>query len=213
MLAASRMTIVPLWVVSASASQDQAALFGTASRVAFTAVLPFGLVTAVVPPIIAELWARGERIRLENLLRTVAGVMLIPVSVVSVFLVLFGGRILSGAFGDFYADGAPVLAALVAGYWVNALSGSCGEVLMMTGHQRAMMLITLVSIVLLTVACLLVVDEYGVRGVAAATGVTFAVQNLLMVLAARRACGVWTHADLGAAFHRVRSMPELLRRS
>ncbi|MEY2566112.1 MAG: hypothetical protein QOE35_641 [Actinomycetota bacterium] len=211
-LAASRMSVIPLWIVSASAPHDQVALFGTASRVAFTVVLPFGLVTAVLPPIIAELWARRETARLEEVLRTVAGVVLLPVSLVSLVLLVFGGRLLSFAFGGFYGHGATALVLLVAGYWVNALAGACGEVLMMTGHQRTMMGVTLLSVAVLTAGCQLVVGPYGVNGVAAVTGASFVLQNALMMAAARRQCGLWTHADVLGAIRRLRSLPEVLRR-
>ncbi|NIR58784.1 MAG: flippase, partial [Gammaproteobacteria bacterium] len=59
-----------------------------------------------VPPYIAELYARGEKRRLERILRQTAALAGIPAIVVLVAFIFFGGPILGTFYPDSYAAGA-----------------------------------------------------------------------------------------------------------
>ena len=119
----------------------------------------------------------------------------LPSAATLIAFLLLGSPILGLAFGDFYRDAWPVLAILSIGQLVNVWVGSCGYLLVMTGHQRDMMRISTISCAVSTVGGLLAVREYGLVGVAIATAMGMIVQQTLMLLMARKRCGVWTHAS------------------
>jgi O-antigen/teichoic acid export membrane protein len=124
---------------------------------------------------------------------TLAG---IPAMLALSGFVLFSGPVLELVYGDYYRAGAVVLVLLSVGKVVNVWAGSCGIVLTMTGHQSTLLVITLLSGLLTVAGAAWAVRDYGAEGVAVVTSAALALQNLLMLIYARRKAGIWTHATL-----------------
>ena len=79
---------------------------------------------------------------------------------------------------------------------VSVVTGSCGLTLMLTGHQTAMLRITVICGVVTILGSIWAAPRYGIEGVAVAalSGVTL--QNVLTLVTARRKAKIWTHVDL-----------------
>jgi O-antigen/teichoic acid export membrane protein len=105
-----------------------------------------------------------------------------------------GKPLLGIIYGDFYREGAIVLALLSLGQIVNVWAGSCGLTLMMTGHQRTMMGITVACGFFVVAGAIWLVEGYGAAGVAAAAALAMILQNITMVLFAKQNTVVWTYA-------------------
>jgi O-antigen/teichoic acid export membrane protein len=194
------LTQADIWILGAFRPQEDVAIYGAAARMVILLPMPLMIVHLVVMPLVAEMYAQGRRTELERTLRSMATLGSIPASLVLATFVLLGGPILGLVYGDYYRTGATVLALLSLGQLVNVWTGCCTTTLMMTGHQLAMMTITMVCGSLTIVAILLVVGPYGSTGVAVATAAGLGLQNILMWLGARAATGMWTHAGLAGLF-------------
>ncbi|MGZ4430353.1 MAG: flippase [Gaiellales bacterium] len=186
-------TGVDLWVVGAFRSADQVALYGAASRLVFVVATPLIIVSQVVPPVISELHAQGRNRQLEHSLRAVSTLSGIPAAVVLLVFLAAGAPIMGLVFGGFYREGAMVLAILSCARLFAVCTGSSGTALMMTGHQRTMMTITVVTGLCSLTGELLLVRPYGIAGVALATAVAQVMQNSLQLAFARARLGIWTH--------------------
>jgi O-antigen/teichoic acid export membrane protein len=81
-------------------------------------------------------------------------------------------------------------------------TGSCGIALMMTGHQKEMMRITLSSAALSVGGGFVLAPHFGTIGVAIATASAQVFQNLAQLLTAHRRLGIWTYVSFS---------PEVLR--
>jgi O-antigen/teichoic acid export membrane protein len=187
-------TGVDLWVVGHFSNTSDVALYGAASRLVFFVATPLIVVSQVVPPIIAELHARGERQQLERTLRSVSTLAGLPAALVLVAFIGAGGFILSVAYGPFFRGAATVLVILSVARLTAVCTGSSGVTLMMTGHQRTMMLITVGSGAFALVTEILLAPRYGMTGVAAATCTAQIMLNILQLVFARIHVGIWTHA-------------------
>lgn len=187
------LTQADIWVLGIFRSQDEVALYGAASRLVALVAMPLLIVNAVVPPLIAEMYAQGKKKELERVLRTTATVAGVPSFVVLLGLILFGNWVLSVVYGDFYRSGGVVLVLLSLGQLVNVWSGSCGLTLIMTGNQSTLMLISLFSGSAMIVGSIISVKSYGVAGVAGIAALMMIIQNLLMLFFAKARSGIWTH--------------------
>lgn len=196
-----------LWVLGAYRPQSEVALYGAAMRLIILVSIPLLIINAVVPPIIAEMNAQGKKSQLEHALRMTATVAGLPAFAVSICFILWGGPILELIFGEFYRSGATALALLSVGQLVNVWSGSCGLTLMMAGQQITMMVITIICGLLTIGGSLWIVQDYGTTGIAAIAAATLILQNVLMLLYAKKKVGVWTHAKFA-----LPSMRQILSR-
>lgn len=198
------------WIIGGYLEEADVALFGTAMRAATLVAISLAIANKVLPPIIGEFYAQEKRERLQRLLRMATGVVMLPSLVLFAAFVFFGGPILSLVFGEFYGAGATVLAILAVGQLMNVWVGPAGYTLIMSGHQRDLMWISMFTATVAIVGGLLVVRPFGIEGVAAATTGAVSLQQVLMLTGARIRCGIWTHASfsrLPEAFRLLRGKP------
>ena len=183
-----------LWIIAAFGSQSEVALYGAASRLMTLVTMPLMVVNAVLPPVIAELYARGEKERLERDGRPVTTLVSIPAVLTLALFTVAGGPILGLLYGNFYAAGGGLLALLSLGKLAAVVAGSCGLTLQMTGHQRPLMWISILCGLVFVGGAIWAVQVFGVLGVAGMAAFSIALQNLIVVLVVRARLGIWTHA-------------------
>ena len=185
-----------IWILGALDSDTAVAVYVNASKLVTFVVMPLLVVNLVMPPIVAEMYAQGRMARLERTLgafSTLAGVRAL---VVLVGFMLLGKPILGLLYNqDIYSSNTAwlVLLILSAAKLVAVWSGSCGLVLQFTGHQASMLRVSLLTTPLFFVLAIFATMRYGPVGVAAAAALTTSLQNVIMVLLARRKTGMWTH--------------------
>jgi O-antigen/teichoic acid export membrane protein len=199
------LTQLDTWILALFRPPQEVALYAAASRLALAMLLANSVLYAVLPPLIAERHARGELSLLERLLRagaTATSVLALPLFALFVFA---PQTVLALFYGDYYREGAAVLAALASGLFINVLSGMRGYVLMMTGHERLELAIALVGGLCNVVFCVLGVVLWGMVGVALGAMSAMILQCLLEEVAVRRRLGIWTHFSL-RSFGDIRGM-------
>lgn len=185
-----------LWILGALGSEQEVAIYGATSRLVALVAMPLLVTNLVLPPIVAEMYAQGETSRLERTLRSFSTLAGAPSLVVLVCFMLLGGPTLGLVYGDFYRGGVAVLVLLSAAKMIAVWSGSCGAVLQFTGHQGTLLRINLLTSPVFIVGALLVARDYGPVGVASVAAATTVLQNVVMVLVAKRKTGMWTHVSL-----------------
>ena len=187
-------TWTDVWIIGAFLGQREVALYGAAVRLAALVAAPALVLHSVVPPLIAELHERGDRVQLQRALQIATAWLSLPSLALFVLFVAFGGPILSIVYGPTYADASDVLVVLSVGYLGIMLVGPCGDALTMTGYQRLMMVITIATGAVSILAGLTLVGTFGVLGVAMATTGSILVQVLLLLWFVKRRLGIWTQA-------------------
>ncbi len=165
-------------------------LYKIAAAAANLALLGLQVVTLVIAPRFAHLYARGELQRLGRLASVGAGVALAAALLVAVPLLVAGPAILAFLYGEAFRAAYAPLAILLAGQVVNAFYGACVSLLNMCGHERATLWV-LAGAALLNVALnALLIPTFGVRGAAFATLVSTVCWNVLLGRAVRRLLGI-----------------------
>jgi O-antigen/teichoic acid export membrane protein len=187
------MTQADLWILGAFRPPDEVAIYGAAARAVVLIAMPLVILNSVLPPLIAQMYAQGNRRQLERTLRATAAVAGIPAFFVLMAFIFFGKPILGLVFGDYYSDGATVLALLSIAQLVNVWTGAGSITLGYTGHQATIMTLTVAAGLVVIVAGLLVVGPYGATGVAAAVASGISAYNVALWLATRLKTGMWTH--------------------
>ena len=189
-----------LWILGAFRPQEEIAIYGAARRLVQLVTISLFIVNAVVPPLIAEMYAKGKKQELERALRITATVAGIPAFGVVLVLIIFSDPILGLVYGNFYRAGSTVLILLSVGQLINVWAGSCGLTLIMTGHQAILMWVTALCGFVAVCGSLFLVPRYGSIGVAGVASLALVLQNVLMLLVARARTGLWTHVTFSKSF-------------
>jgi O-antigen/teichoic acid export membrane protein len=187
-----------IWILGALDSTTAVAVYTNASKLVTLVVMPLLVINLVMPPIVAEMYAQGNTARLERTLRAFSTLAGVPSLLVLVGFMLLGGPMLGLVYNqDIYSGDTAwlVLLILSAAKLVAVWSGSCGLVLQFTGHQTSMLRVSLLTSPLFFVLAIPAAMRYGPIGVAAAAALITSLQNVIMVLLAKRKTGMWTHVS------------------
>jgi O-antigen/teichoic acid export membrane protein len=127
--------------------------------------------------------------RLSDLVHRSTRLLFFTTIPVAILTILFAKPLL-GLFGEEFVQGIFALKILIAGNVVNALTGSVGILLQMTGQQQAYNRIVLLSSLLAVVLCLVLIPVYGIVGAAVASTAARIIQNLFSLHKAYTSLGI-----------------------
>jgi O-antigen/teichoic acid export membrane protein len=192
-----------LWLVGATHPAADLAVYGTAARLAVLIVIPLQALSATLPPTITRLHALGEDRALECTLRSSASAATGLAALGVVLVALFGRPVLETVYGADYGAGAPILTALSVGWLGNTWAGTAGLALNMTGHERIVMVTSVLTVGSTCILGALVVAPYGLLGLAWVIALGTTVHALTLFGIARRRLGIWTHPTLRPRFDPV----------
>lgn len=193
-----------LWIIGMIRGEDEVAIYGNAAKLSIIVSMPLFIVNAVITPMIAEKFAQGRLMKLEKILRFVSALATIPSMGVVILFFFFGGEILTLLFGSFYSGGAFILLLLSIKQLLSVWNGVCGTILAMTGKQKDLMRITLISGVLSVFLAYLLGRFFGGVGVALAflfIGVLSQMWSWIMV---RKSLNIRADADFISTFLRLK---------
>lgn len=169
---------------------EKVGIFRVAAQVAMLAAFGLHAINMVVAPRFASLYAERRMDRLQQLATGSARIVLASSVLLTGIFLLIGRTFFQKIFGaEFNAAYAPLL-ILLAGQTVNAMAGSVGFLLNMTGHERDTakgMGIAVVSNLMLN---LVLIPRWEVEGAAAATAVSMALWNGLLWWSVRKRLGI-----------------------
>lgn len=156
--------------------------YSAASQVAQAFLVVVSSFSMIFAPMIADLYHRGERERVQSLLRITTKWSTYASWPFFAVVAVMPGTFLTVFFGRGYREGAAVLVIMSAAQLVSAVGGAVGMVLLMTGQQVRWMRITALFFALSVVGNLLLIPRFGIRGAAFATA---------MAIAGAYAVGLW----------------------
>lgn len=198
---------VDLFVLGAFQPAKVVSLYGAAGKLILLVATPMIIFSGVIQPLVAELHAQERPRQMEQTLRSGATIVGLPALAVLLVFVVAGPWVLGTVYGPYYRQAGTILVILAASRAIAVWTGSSGVALMMTGHQKDMMRITLASAALSIGGGLVAAPRFGGVGVAWATALAQVVQNMAQLLIARRRLGIWTYVSLSPA-----TVRDLLRR-
>lgn len=158
-----------------------------------TQVITFslGAVNSVIAPSIARMYSLGEGKRMQTLLRRSAQLSFMVSACIAVGLILFRRNLL-GAFGSSFAMGEQALIILSLGHLLNAVTGSNGQVINMTGKSRFMVASVGLGGLANGLLNYLFIPRWGMTGSAIATAITIGVVNVVNAYFVNREFGINT---------------------
>jgi len=153
---------------------------------ALVAYVPIALnsVNQIFAPTISDLHTRGDYPVLLRLFQTLTKWVIAVTLPLAAVIVVFA-RPVMGIFGRDFEVGWPILIIGTVGELVNCGVGSVGFLLLMSGHQRRLMKIQIVSAVVVVILNVLLVPHWGILGAAVAAATTNVITNAWYLLQVR----------------------------
>lgn len=178
------------WIILAQVQVTAGAADVGAFRVAFQVA---GLVSMIIttteayvaPRLAGDFRAGRPDLAWQRHRRGTIMMMLLAAPVLAVAL-LAPGRLLGLAFGPEFTGAATALAILAAGQLVNVARGPLGSMLLMAGHDRVQLALTVGGLAIVLVASFTLIPRYGITGAAIAQVAPLLFRSIAGYILARR---------------------------
>ncbi len=166
-----------LFVLARFASSEEVGVYSAAVRAAQLLLLFIIAVNYMFSPFVADLHARGERERLDDLFKKLTRWTMAVTLPVLIVLAAVPGPVLL-LFGGDFAEGRTALLILLAGQIVNVGTGSVGFILIMVGRTGWDLVVYAASVALDIGVAAVLAPRFGMEGAAVAGALTLALSNL-----------------------------------
>jgi O-antigen/teichoic acid export membrane protein len=180
---------VDLWVLAAFEHGTELDAYAAAARISQVLLLFLTSLNLVFSPFAADLHARGQLQRLDELFkRSTRWAM---AATLPLLIVLFiGADDVLHAFSGRFEAGDGALRILLVGQAANVATGSVGFLLIMTGFTGLDLLDNVLGTALLAGLAVALTAALGIEGTATAAAVSVAALNILRLAQVRRRIGV-----------------------
>jgi O-antigen/teichoic acid export membrane protein len=170
----SRMDILMLgWMTDL----NTVGLYSAANRISMLNVFLLISINAIAPPLLASLYHSNNLDAFKTVLKRVAFWSTLGTLPLFVFLVMFP-RFVLGFFGGEFEAGSTLLIILSAGQFVNAMTGSAGSALLMTGRERKILYSTSVVTIFNIIGNYIFIKSHGAIGAASVTAVSIVILSV-----------------------------------
>jgi O-antigen/teichoic acid export membrane protein len=176
-------------VVGTLAGPQAAGVYSAVERGSELIVLVLVAANMPLAPVIARMYATKDRLGLQHATERVTQAVLLVSVPIAAFFAFFPDVYLN-VFGPSFKSGATALPILAVAQAVNAAAGPTGNVLIMTGHERAAFGGIAVGLVSNIVLGIVLVPSLGVTGGAIASGSSLILWNVILAVRARKQLGV-----------------------
>ena len=186
---------ISLYLLEGYSSTEHVGIFSVALKIAALVGLVLVIVNTISAPKFSELYWSNEYGKLQNLISHSTGLIFIISLCVSLLIIVFSKPILS-IFGEEFIVGSVTLILLVIGQMINAMTGSVGVLLNMTGNQKTFRSITVLAMMVNIILNVLLVPLYGMNGAAVAITTGLIILNTGAAIATKRKLGLTTYPKL-----------------
>lgn len=187
------------WFAAAYDTAAQVALFAIAQRFVQLLTAPLTVVNALLPPLVADLHARGQLKRMERIVQALGGLASLPCLAILGLLLVGGKPLLSLLFGAHYQDAYPLLLILCVGQIAFIVTGAWQIVLPMTGHRHQALRVSMAAAAVHVGASIAGGYFAGVLGVAMGASIGVLAGNIFGLLTVRRHLGISTFISIRAS--------------
>jgi O-antigen/teichoic acid export membrane protein len=174
------MNEMDILMVGALLDTRSAGIYSASARLATLVAFVLNAVNVVIAPMISNLYNSDRLDELRMLVRDAGRTIFIVSVPIALLLFLLSHQFLS-LFGAGFDKGQLSLKILIVGQLFNALSGSVGFLLTMTGHHREAAWAIGLGLLLGVALNFLLIPRFGLEGAAIATAISMVVWNGMLV--------------------------------
>jgi O-antigen/teichoic acid export membrane protein len=160
-------------------SAEDVGIFSVALRIATFLTFFIAAIHTVIGPIMARLYANGEKQRLQDILTITVRVSFLATALLGL-LILFGSDFILSIFGQEFLAAKVALGILVFGNLADIATGSPALLLVMTGHEREVAIVYVIFAVINIILNGILISSYGYEGAALASVISVVVSRAIL---------------------------------
>lgn len=184
-----------IFMLGIMASKSEVGIYNVAYKLASISLIVISAVNTVLAPKISELYSRNDISTISIEIKRSTWMITAATIPIFLILVIFSKEILS-FFGDEFVQGQKLLIVVSVGLLFNALSGSVGQVMSMTSHQKELRNFTLISAATNILLNYFLIKSQGALGAALASVSSNVLLNVMCIVYVKRKFNFFTFIRL-----------------
>lgn len=184
------MSQIDIIMIGAMKNVQEVGIYSISMKLAALTSFILGTVNTIVAPKFSELYHANQMDKLEHIAQQSSKLMFWS-SVPIIIIFLFFGKFFLSIFGNEYIVGYMALIILIFGQFLNATSGSVGYFLNMTGYQKELNIIILVSGFVNILLNYCMIAKYGINGAAFASSISLILWNFIATIYIKKKFGFY----------------------
>ena len=172
-------------------TEKEVGIYNVALKLAALTSITLFAINTIAAPKFAEFWGKGDIKGLKRVAQQSTKLIFWTSLPMLLSLWLFPSYILS-IFGSEFKIGVTALIMLTLGQFINAISGSVGYILQMTGKQKVFQNIILTASIINIILNASLIPRFGMNGAAFASLISLAVINVIPFFLVKYYYGFYT---------------------
>lgn len=181
MLLSSSLALIMGWtdtiMLGMFRSAREVGVYNVALRVSMMTSITLMAINTIAAPKFAEFWGRGDIKGLAEFVQQSAKLIFWSSFLILLIFCFFPSHILN-VFGSEFKVGTTALRVLIFGQFINAVSGSVGYILQMTGRQKVFQNIILIATIMNITLNAILIPRFGINGAAFASMISMIFWNI-----------------------------------
>jgi O-antigen/teichoic acid export membrane protein len=155
-------------------------IYNAAYKTSTVMIFASAATNSIVTPKFSAMFKQGDFDALGFLVRGCAKLTALLAAPISLIFIL-APRSVMGIFGEQFIVGAPILTILTIGQFVEVATGAVGQLLIMTGHEKAIRNNIAITAIVNVLLCSVLIPAFGLTGAAIATTTSLTIMNCISV--------------------------------
>ncbi len=161
-------------------TETDVGVYNVALKLAMVTGIVLGAVNSIVAPKLSETFNNDRMAEFQKLIKQSTRIIFFSTLPILIILFLFSELLLS-FFGDEFTIAKTALLILLFGQVANAMSGSVGYILQMTGKEKVYHNILLIALLFNITLNFILIPKFGIEGAAIASAFSLLLWNLCSV--------------------------------
>jgi len=195
MLLTSSMALVMGWtdiiMLGIFRDESEVGVYSVIIKLASLTSITLMAINAISAPKFSELYSKNDMKGLKKVTQS-STKMIFYSSLPIIFILTIFPEFILGLFGQEFIIGTTALLILIFGQFINAISGSVGYLLIMTGKEKLFQNIIIFTSIINIILNYILVQSYGINGVAIATTISLFLLNIIPFLFVRYYYGFYS---------------------
>lgn len=184
-------SVTNIFLLGRFGTTEDVGIFNLSLRISTVTSIMLTAILIMVSPKIAELYATGN-IKKIAIVSQNATKIIFWTSVPLLLIFIFFPEFILGFFGHGFRSGWMVLIILSVGQFINAATGPVGNVLTMTGKQKAFTRVLLISTIIGVVLNFILIPYMGAEGAAYVNLISLCISNIVPLFIVKHYYGFYT---------------------
>lgn len=167
-------------LIGAYLTSEQVGIYGVGFRMIPYLLIPFFAYNAILSPMIASLFTRGDLSNFEKLYKT-GSRWIITFTLPLFVLMVFYSKDICRIFGSDFSDSARIMVILLTAQMINICTGSSHYILTMTGKSNYALLNSIFYFVSTFILTISMIKIYGTMGAAFGFGISLVLLQIVQL--------------------------------